>query len=119
MADDNSHTTPFEVKKAKKEAQKFGSYEKTPYLCTAFQTRAFSSVGLEHLPYKQRVGGSNPSTPTKKTMVCQFWHTIFQFVQHEDEDTRLLNIKKYHPQKQILHLSLFAFHFYFVPLHSL
>ena len=26
--------------------------------------RAFSSVGLEHLPYKQRVGGSNPSTPT-------------------------------------------------------
>ena len=24
----------------------------------------FSSVGLEHLPYKQRVGGSNPSTPT-------------------------------------------------------
>ena len=27
--------------------------------------RAFSSAGLEHLPYKQRVGGSNPSTPTK------------------------------------------------------
>ena len=27
---------------------------------------AFSSVGLEHLPYKQRVGGSNPSTPTLK-----------------------------------------------------
>ena len=26
--------------------------------------REFSSVGLEHLPYKQRVGGSNPSTPT-------------------------------------------------------
>ena len=30
------------------------------------RTRAFSSVGLEHLPYKQRVGGSNPSTPTRK-----------------------------------------------------
>ena len=28
---------------------------------------AFSSAGLEHLPYKQRVGGSNPSTPTKKS----------------------------------------------------
>ena len=27
-------------------------------------TRAFSSAGSEHLPYKQRVGGSNPSTPT-------------------------------------------------------
>ena len=28
------------------------------------QIRAFSSAGSEHLPYKQRVGGSNPSTPT-------------------------------------------------------
>ena len=28
------------------------------------KTRAFSSAGSEHLPYKQRVGGSNPSTPT-------------------------------------------------------
>ena len=26
----------------------------------------FSSAGSEHLPYKQRVGGSNPSTPTKQ-----------------------------------------------------
>ena len=29
-----------------------------------FSKGAFSSAGLEHLPYKQRVGGSNPSTPT-------------------------------------------------------
>ena len=28
------------------------------------EKRAFSSAGSEHLPYKQRVGGSNPSTPT-------------------------------------------------------
>ena len=28
---------------------------------------AFSSAGSEHLPYKQRVGGSNPSTPTLKS----------------------------------------------------
>ena len=28
------------------------------------ENRALSSVGLEHLPYKQRVGGSNPSAPT-------------------------------------------------------
>ena len=27
---------------------------------------ALSSAGLEHLPYKQRVGGSNPSAPTTK-----------------------------------------------------
>ena len=29
-------------------------------------TRVLSSAGSEHLPYKQRVGGSNPSAPTKK-----------------------------------------------------
>ncbi len=32
--------------------------------------REFSSVGLEHLPYKQRVGGSTPSTPTKTPQQC-------------------------------------------------
>ena len=26
-----------------------------------------SSAGSEHLPYKQRVGGSNPSAPTKRS----------------------------------------------------
>ena len=31
----------------------------------AIPKREFSSAGSEHLPYKQRVGGSNPSTPTK------------------------------------------------------
>ena len=35
--------------------------------------RAFSSAGLEHLPYKQRVGGSNPSTPTIKTANAVFF----------------------------------------------
>jgi hypothetical protein len=29
------------------------------------EKREFSSAGSEHLPYKQRVGGSNPSTPTE------------------------------------------------------
>ena len=28
--------------------------------------RALSSAGSEHLPYKQRVGGSNPSAPTSE-----------------------------------------------------
>ena len=28
--------------------------------------RELSSVGSEHLPYKQRVDGSNPSVPTLK-----------------------------------------------------
>ncbi len=32
------------------------------------------SVGLEHLPYKQRVGGSNPSTPTQKpSNLNRYW----------------------------------------------
>ena len=34
-----------------------------------FTKRAFSSAGSEHLPYKQRVGGSNPSTPTKNSQL--------------------------------------------------
>ena len=29
------------------------------------QERVLSSAGSEHLPYKQRVGGSNPSAPTR------------------------------------------------------
>lgn len=38
------------------------------HICTPKRRgkREFSSVGSEHLPYKQRVGGSNPSTPTIK-----------------------------------------------------
>ena len=35
------------------------------------QARALSSVGLEHLPYKQRVGGSTPSAPTKESRRTQ------------------------------------------------
>ena len=55
----------FEIK-MKKVAVKFGGNKKCSYLCNRLQeVRAFSSAGLEHLPYKQRVGGSNPSTPTK------------------------------------------------------
>ena len=50
---------------AQKNAEKFCSIKKKHYLCTALEDkRAFSSAGLERLPYKQRVGGSNPSTPT-------------------------------------------------------
>ena len=30
--------------------------------------REHSSVGLERLPYKQRVGGSTPSAPTRKIL---------------------------------------------------
>ena len=45
----------------------FGGFKK----CSTFasllkQAWAVSAVGSEHLPYKQRVGGSNPSLPTNK-----------------------------------------------------
>ena len=58
-----------ELRKYKKVLKKlwkiFVSFIKSIYLCIRLQiVRAFSSAGLEHLPYKQRVGGSNPSTPT-------------------------------------------------------
>ena len=36
------------------------------YFCIAFERKgALSSAGSERLPYKQRVGGSNPSAPTQ------------------------------------------------------
>ena len=36
------------------------------YICTRNSAKGeLSSVGSERLPYKQRVGGSNPSAPTR------------------------------------------------------
>ena len=44
----------------------------------AYKARALSSAGLEHLPYKQRVGGSNPSAPTRATEdVNHFASSVF------------------------------------------
>ncbi len=38
------------------------------YICNPFTRKYWelSSAGLEHLPYKQRVTGSNPVAPTNK-----------------------------------------------------
>ena len=55
----------FCCKTIKKVGKTFAQTNKITYLCNRLRkARAFSSAGLEHLPYKQRVGGSNPSTPT-------------------------------------------------------
>ena len=40
---------------------------------------ALSSAGLEHLPYKQRVGGSNPSAPTTKCVSVNYSLVRFFF----------------------------------------
>ena len=74
---------------SKKHRERFGGFAESAYLCTRFRERTenkfnsesvvtrdfgsrndvqkertFSSAGSERLPYKQRVGGSNPSTST-------------------------------------------------------
>ena len=41
--------------------------------------REHSSVGSEHLPYKQRVGGSNPSAPTNIQKDFQEAESLFLF----------------------------------------
>ena len=53
--------------------RKFARIKKCPYLCNAFEARrALSSAGSERLPYKQRVGGSNPSAPTTLPHATRF-----------------------------------------------
>ena len=53
--------------KIKNFSKKFWSFQKKSYLCSPKPfLRELSSAGLEHLPYKQRVGGSNPSAPTRQ-----------------------------------------------------
>ena len=46
---------------------KFASLKNVRIFAILF--REHSSVGLEHLPYKQRVGGSTPSAPTRSLAV--------------------------------------------------
>ncbi len=58
-------TVPAHENYQQKNLLKFAQLKKNDYFCNRLRkVRAFSSAGLEHLPYKQRVGGSNPSTPT-------------------------------------------------------
>ena len=49
--------------------------KKMSYLCNPKTRREISSVGLERLPYKQRVGGSTPSSPTKRSL-CGFFKIL-------------------------------------------
>ena len=48
------------------------------YICTRNTAKGqLSSVGSERLPYKQRVGGSNPSAPTNQKAVRDACRTYF------------------------------------------
>ena len=88
-----THKTALFLKKTRKKSVKFCRNEKLPYLCTRLrQVRALSSAGLEHLPYKQRVGGSNPSAPTTIPITSRggwdffFTPTIRQFFSKHTTD---------------------------------
>ena len=62
----------------------FAGSEKKLHLCIAFENgsyRALSSAGSERLPYKQRVGGSNPSAPTRIMNASVFVGRLAQLVQ--------------------------------------
>ena len=49
-------------------------------LKNAIITRVFSSVGLEHLPYKQGVDGSNPSTLTIFYKIIKYLYMFSYFI---------------------------------------
>ena len=48
------------------------------------EKREFSSAGSEHLPYKQRVGGSNPSTPTRSSTFSVLFLFLTNIVTNTD-----------------------------------
>ena len=53
----------------KKFNKKIWRLKNNVYLCNPKRKREHSSAGLEHLPYKQGVTGSNPVAPTKTEKV--------------------------------------------------
>ena len=56
------------AKKSKIFLEKIWNLKIKSYLCSPKPfLRELSSAGSERLPYKQRVGGSNPSAPTEET----------------------------------------------------
>ena len=89
------------IKESKYLYRLFGWLQNFSYLCNRLlKARAFSSAGLEHLPYKQRVGGSNPSTPTQEKDVTHkvtsfFSLTASRLFNGESSVLRLSNISFY------------------------
>ena len=59
-----------------KNTEKVCGFKKKSYVCMAFEGE-LSSVGSEHLPYKQRVDGSNPSVPTKRAEWLELFPAAF------------------------------------------
>ena len=80
---------------------------------------AFSSAGSEHLPYKQRVGGSNPSTPTKpKTRLLKSGLFLFPTPTKNGSVENTGGLKQKHKKQPFSdasasHLSLVLWHVWF------
>ena len=53
-----------------------------------FEIWEFSSAGSEHLPYKQRVGGSIPSTPTEASQMRGFFMTYTVYILYSTSKDR-------------------------------
>ena len=98
--------------------------EKKQYLCNAFgerhitnrmHIRAFSSAGSEHLPYKQRVGGSNPSTPTYLVILQIHFGRLAQLVQSICLTSRGSGVRiPQRPQIKVIHLFCITFFLYLI-----
>ena len=65
----------------------------------------FSSAGSEHLPYKQRVGGSNPSTPTERREIG-YPISFFCLLLNQEQALVKQYPKKYLPSQTLLYLKL-------------
>ena len=61
------------ILKIQKKSNFFWGIKQELYICTPENDWEFSSAGSEHLPYKQRVTGSNPVTPTKSPIQSGFF----------------------------------------------
>ena len=71
----------------KKIAKKFVSSKIIPTFASLSQRtdRVLSSAGSEHLPYKQRVGGSNPSAPTQVEILKACLQASFFCIQSQEK----------------------------------
>ena len=94
---------------SQKKPKKFCGYKKTLYICKPKRTtvaRELSSVGSERLPYKQRVGGSTPSAPTKKEVSNQadLFRYILPRLLFGSSEMRILSIERTQEGNDGIHL---------------
>ena len=78
------------------------------FCCISFEIWELSSVGSEHLPYKQGVIGSNPIAPTPLRPCKHYTYRVFCFKLIVTAFARLLDLDKrnmINSKKAIEHLN--------------